>query len=291
MAGFRKREAYWDDAAARKAFQIFVQEIHQLDFSAWEAAGHWDDNYRPFSLFDDDGRVISSVCVYSLDMIVNGTPVRAAQISGVGTDPAHRRQGLNRDLTAWALAWARDTHDFFFLFSDKEAIPFYAHCGFDSVDEYLPRITVRGSEPIEGVHALDVSNAADLDRIRKLAMHRAPVSNRLGVLSTDLLVFHALYPLREVLHIVEPLDAIVAFRRKAEKLAVYDVLAERMPTWKDLAPFLTVADTTEVAFSFCPDVLAPDGVTWDPYPVNDLHDRGDLPLRGQTFLFPFTAHA
>ena len=60
------REAYWADPIARRSFQRFLVEIHDLDLRAWESSGDWDDHYRPFSYFDGDGRVVSSVCVYSL---------------------------------------------------------------------------------------------------------------------------------------------------------------------------------------------------------------------------------
>ena len=93
MEDLEFREAYWDDRKARQAFKEFLVEIHGLDLSAWEQAGFWDEDYRPFTLFDAAGRVVSSVCVYSVEMLVHGESCRAAQISGVGTLPDRRRQG------------------------------------------------------------------------------------------------------------------------------------------------------------------------------------------------------
>ena len=285
------REDYWADPDARQAFKDFLQQIHNLDLAPWEAAGFWDPAYRPYSLFDDDGRVISSVCLYSLDMVVDGKPMRGAQISGVGTLPAFRRRGLNRELTEKALAWARDTHDFHFLFSDEEAIPFYARCGFERLDEQMPHLRIRPPAQLRTPQRLDMEAASDRALVHDLGVRRAPVSEQLGVLSPKLLMFHAMYPLRELLHYVKSLDAVVAFQRKGDRLAIYEVVAETMPTWEQLAPFVAVPETRHVSFSFCPDQLGVQDIRWERHPDNDLHDRGDIPLRGQAFLFPYTAHA
>ena len=74
--------------------------------------GFWDHGYRPFSLFDGSN-IVSSLCVYSMDMTINGEHRLVAQVSGVGTLPEYRRKGLNLELTQKAMAWAKTEHDFF----------------------------------------------------------------------------------------------------------------------------------------------------------------------------------
>jgi GNAT superfamily N-acetyltransferase len=285
------REAYWDDTEARRAFQRFLIKIHGLDLGAWEAAGHWDDRYRPFSYFDGEGRVVSSVCVYSLEMTVGGSRCRAAQISGVGTLPERRKQGLNRRLTDIALEWSAPDHDFVFLFADEEAVPFYARCGFQSLEEQTPHVKVRASHPRPGMRLLDLADTTDLELVRNLAARREPVSETLGVLSRELFMFHALYTLRGRLHHVRDLDVIVALRREGSRTTVYDVVGSRVPRFDELSPYLATPGTTEVDFYFVPDRLEIDDLRWRPLRGNNLHDRGDFPLRGERFLFPFTAHA
>ena len=56
---------YWGDQAAKESFIDFMMKIYGLDFSKWETAGYWDDNYRPFSFFQD-GEILSSICFYSI---------------------------------------------------------------------------------------------------------------------------------------------------------------------------------------------------------------------------------
>lgn len=65
---------------------------------------YWDDEaYHTFSFFEESARVVSRLCLYSMNLVVDGRRARAAQLSGVGTAPEYRRQGLNRRLTAAAL--------------------------------------------------------------------------------------------------------------------------------------------------------------------------------------------
>jgi GNAT superfamily N-acetyltransferase len=285
------REAYWDDVAARRAFQRFLIEIHGLDLGAWESAGFWDDNYRPFSYFDDANNVVSSVCAYSMDMVVSGSRRRAVQISGVGTLPERRRQGLNRRLTEVALEWAKPTHDFVFLFADEDAIPFYARCGFLPLEEQTPCVRVRDHAPRPGSRLLDLDDATDLEQLRSLVAQRAPVSATLGVLSSKLFMFHALYTLRDLLHYVPDLDVVVALKSEGHRLTIYDIVGPAIPGFDELYPYLASPGVTEVAFYFIPDTLKIDELRWRPLPGNNLHDRGDFPLRSKRFLFPFTAHA
>jgi GNAT superfamily N-acetyltransferase len=285
------REAYWADPDARRAFRRFLVEIHGLDLSAWEAAGFWDDRYRPFSYFDREGRVVSSVCVYSLELVVRGSPCRAAQISAVGTTPAWRRQGLNRRLTEIALEWAALDHEFVFLFADDDAVPFYARCGFLPVEEQIPRVDVRPREPHPGSRRLDLGRATDLELLLALAERRAPVSDTLGVISPKLFMFHALYRFPGRLHHVRDLDVAVAMGREGPRVTVYDVVGPRIPQLDELCPYLVDSETREIEFYFVPDKLGIERARWRALRGNHLHDRGDIPLRAERFLFPYTAHA
>lgn len=285
------REAYWADPVARQAFQRFLAEIHGLDLSGWESAGYWDECYRPFSYFDPEGRVASSVCVYSLELIVQGSPCRAAQISGVGTSAARRRQGLNRRLTEIALEWAAPGHDFVFLFANDDAVPFYARCGFLQVEERIARVDVQPGAPRPGLRRLDPDEPSDVKLLSASAELRAPVSDTLGVISPKLFMFHALYRFRDCLYHIRNLDVVVAIERDGPHLTVYDVVGPRVPRFDELCPYLVTPDTTEIEFYFVPDKLEIENPRWRALRGNNLHDRGDIPLRTERFLFPFTAHA
>lgn len=287
------RHDYWDDPVAREAFKVFLQEIHGLDFSAWEAAGQWDAAYRPFSFFDRKGAVVSSVCAYEMDLVVDGRHARALQLSGVGTHPGSRRKGLNRELTTRALDVAGRAAEFVFLFADEEARPFYARCGFQPVAESRPSASVAGRRARSGLRKLDPLLPPDWSLLESHARCRTPVSLRLGVLHPKLLMFHVLYTLADRLYHLPALEVIVALEHVGTQLFLYDVIGPRIPTLAELRPYLAREETEEVVFQFLPDRLEPADLRWTGIPESEsgLHDRGDHPLRGERFLFPFTAHA
>ncbi len=205
------RTAYWDDRESREAFKRFILEIHNLDFTAWEQAGYWDDAYRPFTYFLD-GEVVSSVCIYSLPAVIDGRRTKVAQISGVGTLPAYRRRGVNRELTQAGLQWAGREHEGVFLFSDEGAIPYYAHCGFTPLEEHVPTLPLEPAAQREGAVRLNACDRRDLERIYGYAEKSAPVSDRFAVMSPKLFMFHALYTLREKIWEIPALDCLVCYR-------------------------------------------------------------------------------
>ena len=159
---------YWDDLAARTAFKEFLIIIHGLDLSEWESAGYWDYDYTPFSFFDGE-KVVSNVCVYSLNAVIDGEASRVAQISGVGTLPEWRRRGLNRQLTEHALEWACDTHQAVFLFADADAVHFYTTGGFTPIDEFVEFVDVMPVTSKDGSVKLDPGIKEHRNRIYKFA--------------------------------------------------------------------------------------------------------------------------
>lgn len=284
------RANYWDDGQATKAFQDFMVEMFGLDFTTWRELGYWDDAYRPFSYFDGE-RVVANVCVYSLGMVVNGERVAGAQFSAVGTLPAHRRQGLNRQLNAAAEVWAQPRHSFIFLFADDEALPFYRRLGFTPAVESQPVLPVRGCRPEPGLYKLTVDNPDARTLIYDLAQRRTHVSDRLGALNPRLLMFHVLYMLRDHVYHVPALDVVVLCRRAAERLTIYDVVGPSMPDFGVLYPFLAAETDREVVFAFWPDRLGIDrGIGLRPLASNNLHLKGDFDT-SQPVIFPFTSHA
>ncbi len=129
------RKAYWQDLAARRSFIDFMRQIFNIDFTRWDSAGYWDDDYSPYSYFEGE-RVVSSLCIYTMHALVSGRACKVAQVSGVGTLKEYRRQGLNRRLHETALAEALAQHRFAFLYADDDAVAFYRNRGFRPVNAY-----------------------------------------------------------------------------------------------------------------------------------------------------------
>lgn len=283
------RTAYWHDRGARAAFKKFILEIHGVDFDAWDS-GYWDDDYRPYSYFDGD-RVVASMCLYTMPAVVQGERCRVAQVSGVGTLPEFRRQGLNRRLHEIALAEQLPAHRFAFLFADDEAIPFYRACGFRPVEAHAPVVALpqapgRAPEVVQ----LDVGDAATRENLYRLARESAPVSNVFATVNPKLVMYHLLYRLRAHVWAVPSLEAVVLMRREAERVVIYDILAAEVPTFERLLPLLAGGGAREAEFRFPIDRLGAAHAHLRELQGHNVHVMGDFAL-GDKPVIPFTSQA
>ncbi len=282
------RTEYWDDPKARGAFKRFLIDIHGLDLSEWESGGYWDEGYTPFSFFDGD-EIVSSVCVYSLEAVIDGEAGRLAQISSVGTLPERRLEGLNRRLTDAGLEWARKTHKGVFLFADTEAIHFYNACGFRPIDEYVEFAEAPAATRTDGAVKLDPGEKHDLDKIYKYAEGRAPISDRFSVLNAKLLMFHAMYLLRNDVYEIPDLDCLVFFKREEGCLKIFDIVGERVPLLEELHPYIADESDEIIEFHFHADKLGIDGIKTKPLCGNNPFVIGAFPIDRP--VFPFTSRA
>ncbi len=286
------RTDYWGDAEARAVFRAWLRGMHGLDLTEWDERGCWPDHYRPFTWFGADGRILSSVQVYSLQLVVAGAPLRAAQLSGVGTDPAYRRRGWNRELTERALEWAAPDHDWVFLFADEDAVPYYRALGFEPARERAPVLDVGTRASGDPGRALDLGRADDWDFLARRARDRTPVSEVCGVLDAELFLCHALNS-SATLHHHEELDLVLFAERDGGRFVVHDVLGGAFPSIDEFVARAVPDGAREVAFSFVPDRfgLGADDVRWEPVPDSGLHTLGGSPFGDRPFLMPRTAHA
>jgi len=285
------REDYWDDPKLKKRFIDFLIHIHRLDLSLRDQMGYWDNLHRPFSFFEGD-KLVASLCIYSMDMMVGGRRCRVAQFSGVGTLEEYRRMGLNRQLTEKALIWARPNHDFFFLFADTDAYPFYEKCGFRRTLEQRERIGIKGQKMIPGAEKLDTQRQDHRDLIYRIASERAPVSMQLGVYTPKLFMFWCLYFLKENIYFIAERDLLVLHERKDGVLTIFDVVGKNVPPFDVIYPYIAGETDEFVEFEFMTDRmnLGRTG-KFVAVETNGTHLMGDFPLETDNFLFPLTAHA
>jgi len=285
------REDYWDDQQAKESLIRFLYDIHNLDLTLWDERGLWDRKYRPFSFFDGD-RVVSNVCIYTMDMVVAGRECRVAQVSGVGTHPDYRRKGLSSELTRRAMEWAQPKHDFFYLFADEEAFSLYARFGFRNVIEHKTVLAVEGREAVPGAEKLNIDSPDHFQFIYRKAAEREAVSDTLGIKNKRLLMFWCLYFLRDEIHYINDLDIIVMFSRESGIVTVSDVVGSQIPPFADIYPYISDPADREVHFLFMVDKMN----LIDARPValdgsNGTHLCGDFPLGDSEFILPRTSQA
>ena len=278
------RHDYWDDAAAREAFKNLVLRVHNLDFSEWESLGLWDEAFRPFTYFEN-GQAVASVCLYELDALIEGRPARLGQFSSVATRLDRRRQGLARELTELALRQA-ERLDGVYLFADAEAVPFYENAGFEARAEFIDTVELMPVERREGARPVDP--AAELDLLLHHARRREPVSDRFAVLSEKLLAFHALYLLRDAVWEIPDLDCLLLARQREDRLEIYDVIAEKVPPFEAIHPYLAGPGQKTARFHFHADKMGVETVT-EPLKENLLFVGAGFPLAKP--VFPYASRA
>lgn len=289
--GLTYRTAYWDDPQAKEQFRRFLISIHGLDLGPWDAAGYWNpERYTAFSLFDGD-QIVATTNLFSTEMVVDGARLRLGEFSGVGTAPEYRGRGLNRWLTERALATAGPTHDGFFLFADDDAVGFYARCGFVPVAETIGAVDVTVPVPEPGAHRLDAENADDLALLHRLAHERAPVSQRLGVLTPELLMFHFLSTLPDCITYVPDLDVVVCCEVDDGVMTIFDVVGPTVPSFAELHPYLATTPHHEVRWFFMPDEMGVEPDRWTAVDDSGLHVLPPLSLPGPATLLPYTSRA
>lgn len=284
------RENYWESPELKREFMSFLVQLFGLDLSLWDNMGFWDVRYRPLSFFSDNS-LVSNVCVYSMDMTIHGKHCLVAQISAVGTLPEYRKRGLSRKLTQAAIDWARDNHDFFFLFADEGAYQFYSECGFRLTDEFKATISVAGKVPRPGVVKLDMQNTDHIKQVYRLASIREPVSAVLGVSNQKLFMFWCLYALRNYIHYIPELDILVLCQRKSGLMTIFDIVGTRIPAFAEIFPYICEPGDQSVEFLFMVDKLNLGSFDQTRVEGNGTHLFGSFPLEGTKFIFPFTSHA
>jgi len=288
---FTFRTAYWDDRTARAEFKRFLVEIHGLDLTLWERTGYWDHElYQPFSLFDGD-RIVSHLCLYSMDLVVDGRPCRVGQFSGVGTAETHRRQGLNRWLTEHALRWAAPTHEGFFLFSAEGAVDYYRSCGFSPVVESVHSLQVDAPAERPGLVRMDPESPRDRDLVFRAASERCPVSNVLGALNPRLLMFHWLYDLRDHAYWIADLGVVVFASSDGQRLTLYDVVGAYVPPFAELHPYLAGMVHEEVEFLFTVDRMGIEPSSTRRLDASFMHVMAPFGLPRGGANVPYTSHA
>jgi ribosomal protein S18 acetylase RimI-like enzyme len=285
------RSHFFDDPRARASFEVCAQRVFGLDFSRWKDKGLWDAAYTPFAAFVD-GACVASLCVYPSLMRVGGRDRRGAQLLTVGTLPEFRRRGLQRALWTRASQWIRQTCDFTFLFTHAAAAGFYRQLGLQPRPEFASSIQLadRRASSSSALRRLDLDEPRDYELLAALAGEREFVSDQLGWKNANLLLFRCLYAYRDWCYLAPELEAVLVAEITADALRLHDVIARRMPSWAELAPWLRSLGPDQVEVLFCADRLGLVGAALREVTEELLFvdDRFDL---APPLVFPYSIRA
>lgn len=260
MTTIEYRDNYFDDPDAKASFERYAKRIFGLDFGRWKNRGLWDKQYRPFSAFID-GECMASICVYPSKMSIDGEKKTGAQLLTVGTLPEYRLRGIQRKLWKMAHEWINQESDFAFLFTDESAAGFYERLGLKRQPEFSEAIQCPQStraSPLQ-FRKLDLDHDNDYAIVERLARERTMVSERIGFINPNLLLFMFLYAFRDWCYYLEEIDAVAVVEEKEDRLRVHDVMAKKMPRLSDIEGFLAQFKKKEIDFLFCTDRLGVTG--------------------------------
>ncbi|MDP9839344.1 GNAT superfamily N-acetyltransferase [Neorhizobium huautlense] len=245
-----------DDAARRAALAALLHDIFGIDITPLDHLGGHDASSMAFGWFDDDDRLIANLSAFTLPMMINGRPVRAAGLQSGAVRPEFRGRGLFRDVTEKALAWCdAQAFEAALLYTEKPKL--YEKHGF----VVLPQARFLAEMPAIGgaapsVRRLDLHQPDDLALTRKMLATRAPASNQFAVArQSEMFLLNAWLSDDVRLDYLEKLDTIIAWRFNRESMfELLDVVTHDMPALGDILSAMG-RTPSRVVVDFVPDRL------------------------------------
>lgn len=124
-----------EDARLRDSFNKLTQRTFCFDFVNWYESGFWGEHYIPHVLLDGE-QVVSNISVNLMKFDDCGQTRNYIQLGTVMTDPAYRKQGLNRIIMESILDEYRQKVDGIYLFANDSVLNYYPKYGFTPITEY-----------------------------------------------------------------------------------------------------------------------------------------------------------
>ncbi len=267
------RQDYFGDPAAWSALVALLQDTFDIDVGIQGRFGGPDPTSMPFGYFDADGTCIANFSAFSMPVMIEGRPVKAAGFQSGAVRPEWRSRGLYRDLMNRAFAWC-DARGFELglLLTDKPAI--YEPYGFRVVPQHKFVDVPPASKPRTPAHRLSLENAADITLLKGLLLNRMPVSKRFAVLSQmEMFLLNSVFDGDVRLDYLEAFDAVAAWKEDGRTIQLLDVVGRTIPSLGDIfAAFGVNPDRVEVCFP-------PDRLDWQGMPEVHASDTS-LMIRG-----------
>jgi len=253
------RADFLRDRADRLALADLLQDIFGIDIRLLDRLGGPDSTAVPFGYFDAAGRCIANLTAFSLPLVVNGAPLRAAGLQSGAVHPAWRGRGLYRNLIAAALDHcAAQGFAAVALLTDTPAL--YERHGFRTVPQHRFVGPAPAHQRVETARRLDLDDASDVGLLRALLEARQPVSRRFAPLrQTEMFLLNALWEDGVRLHLMERESAAVAWREGPDgTFELLDVAGPAVPPLAAVLAALGLAPK-RVAVRFSPDRLGWEG--------------------------------
>jgi len=272
-----------NDTAYESMFDGLIKEVFGFSFAPWFERKLWDNNYTSYSIIEN-GYMLSNICVFKSELLINGEKAPAIQLGAVATRSDARGKGLSRHLIEHVLSQYPDT--LAYLFANASVIDFYPQFGFHQVQTYKPEISVA----INNDSATAIKCGLDDTVLQKAVYNRSVYSNLVDCTnSQSIQMFHLLMLYPNDIYYLPRCKTIVIATKKDSRLFIADVIAEHSLTFDKLIAELPFSGIYTVEFGFCPDWLdvsptwKPAGMKTDPFFI-----KGGWKLP-EKFCFPLTS--
>ena len=287
--GLTFRQDYFGDPAAWAALAALLKDTFGIDVSIQDRFGGPDPTSMPFGYFDADGVCAANFSAFSMPMMIDGRPVRAAGFQSGAVRPQWRGKGLYRDLMNRAFGWCDEQgFELGILLTDKPAL--YEPYGFRVLPQHrfvgsAPPVATKRAGP---ARALSLDKAADIALIRHALQGRTPVSPVFAVAAqVEMFLLNSAFDAGIRLSLMEDWEAVVAWTSEGTTFELLDIAGTSIPP---LSAILIALDQQPSRVEVC---FPPGKLGWQATPQPSPSDislmvRGDgaNPLSSPVMLSP-----
>lgn len=264
-------------------FDDLIQEVFGFSFEPWLEHKLWDERYESYSIISDN-KMLSNLCIFKTDMIVQGQEVKANQFGAVCTRKSEQGKGLSRLLMEHVLNIYKDTPAF--LFSNESVIDFYPRFGFKQIQTYRPIIETTIYNDPGTAKKLTATDPI----VKNIIYNRTGNSKTFDCLNTaSIQMFHMLMGYPGDIYSLPTLETIIIAQQNDTELFIADIISIKPITFEKIKTELPFRGIEEVEFGFNPDWLEVTP-TWEPVDKNEVmfFTKGDL-NPPKNFRFPTTS--
>lgn len=217
-----------------------------LDFKFWYDLNLWDSNYESYSIMKND-KIISNICVYKTDILLNGKKYPALSVGAVATEEEYKGKGYSRRIMEHIINKYPDVP--MYLSANETVIDFYPRFGFERIFEKLPVAQFKihnEAEPRKLVF--------DDQKVWDYVYKRNNYSSKLDCLNTaSINLFHIhLGYLKDCIYDIPELDTIIIAEQNEGILRIIGVFSLRDIAFENLAKYLPFKNVSKIEFGFIP---------------------------------------
>ena len=271
------------NTAYEAMFNDLIQEVFGFSFAPWFECKPWDNNYESYSVIEDS-QMLSNVCIFKSELLINGEKTPAIQFGAVATRKSARGRGLSRYLMAHVLSLYPNTPAY--LFANAGVVNFYPKFGFHQVQTYNPEIQAT----INNASITAVKCNLDDAILQNAISNRNTYSNLVDCTnSQSIQMFHLMMSYANDIYYLPHSKVIVIATKKGDRLFIADIIAQQPLTFDTLAAELPFTGIHTIAFGFNPDWLG-ISPTWKPtnMKTDPFFIKGDWKLP-EKFCIPITS--